>query len=357
MIFSSFLMLVWICSGSASTLPHHIECTVVNLEYVNCTWDGNGTMVENYTFLSSYKNPAVGVECSSYQYVRAVRIGCVVPYSEKDLQRFEEFYTWLYTDINNMTKREYKSLLKRVKLNAPYNMTVLLKDPELWIYWNNTSNIKPQCQEREVRYRINGNKWSIYSSRMENSFNVPFPNAQSLYEFQVRVRMSSTCGESELWSEWSESVFWGSKKINDTDTGQQTSAALMVLCTVGAAVVLIMLTCLLIHSERIRVILIPVVPGPKNLKDLIDSYNGNVENWLHISKELQDGFKPNFSERPCTVREFKTETHSESESDDCLSVHTAVSSDYQSMQSYSSTSTLPSHSHSPSTETTPLNGM
>lgn len=31
------------------------------------------------------------------------------------------------------------------------------------------------------------------------------------------------------------------------------------------------------YFSRIRVILVPVVPGPKNLKDLIDSYNGNVE--------------------------------------------------------------------------------
>lgn len=57
----------------------------------------------------------------------------------------------------------------------------------------------------------------IYSRTMGNTFNVPFPNARSLYEFQVRVRMSSTCGQSDLWSEWSEPVFWGSmKKINDT---------------------------------------------------------------------------------------------------------------------------------------------
>lgn len=57
------------------------------------------------------------------------------------------------------------------------------------------------------------------SRSMKNSFTVPFPNTQSLYEFQVRVRMSSTCGQSELWSEWSEPVFWGSMKKNN-DTGE-----------------------------------------------------------------------------------------------------------------------------------------
>ncbi|KAB5543174.1 hypothetical protein PHYPO_G00076160 [Pangasianodon hypophthalmus] len=357
MFLSSFLTFVWICSGSASS-PHQIECMVVNLEYVSCTWDGDGTVAENYTFKSSYNNPDAPAECSSYQYVREVRVGCVVPYSEKKLQRFDEFHAWLYRDNITLAKQEYKNLLSRVKLNAPNNVSLLLRDPELWIYWNITSNAKSQCQERELRYRINGNKWSTYGTSMENAFNVPFPNAQSLYEFQVRVRIASTCGLSELWSEWSEPVFWGTtKKINDTETGRQTSAGLMVLCTVGAAVVLIVLACLLIHSERLRVILVPVVPSPKNLGDLIESYNGNVEKWLHISKELQDGFKPNFSERPCTVREFRTESNSESDSDDCLSVHTAVSSDYQSMQSYSSTSTLPSPSETPSTETTPLNGL
>ncbi|XP_017344276.1 interleukin 2 receptor, gamma a isoform X2 [Ictalurus punctatus] len=451
MFLSSFLSFVWISSGSASTLPHQIECMVVNVEYVICTWDKDGTLAENYTFMSSYKNPDDPAECSSYQYSREVRVGCVVPYSEKELQRFKDFYAWLYRDNNiiakqeykslinreiectvvnleymictwdkddedrtlaenytfkssykksddpaecssyqysrevrvgcvvpysekdlqrfdhfyawlyrdnNIAKQEYKSLINRVKLNAPNNVSLLLSETELWIYWNVTSNAKDQCQEREVRYRINSNNWIIYSRTMGNTFNVPFPNARSLYEFQVRVRMSSTCGQSDLWSEWSEPVFWGSmKKINDTETRQQMPVGLMVLCTVGAAVVLIMLTCLLIHSERLRVILVPVVPSPKNLRDLIDSYDGNVEKWLHISKELQDGFKPNFSERPCIVREFRTETHSESESDDCLSVHTAVSSDYQSMQSYSSTSTLRSPTETPSTETTPLNGL
>ncbi|XP_017344275.1 interleukin 2 receptor, gamma a isoform X1 [Ictalurus punctatus] len=508
MFLSSFLSFVWISSGSASTLPHQIECMVVNVEYVICTWDKDGTLAENYTFMSSYKNPDDPAECSSYQYSREVRVGCVVPYSEKELQRFKDFYAWLYRDNNIIAKQEYKSLINReiectvvnleymictwdkddedrtlaenytfkssykksddpaecssyqysrevrvgcvvpysekdlqrfdhfyawlyrdnniakqeykslinrgnthtlyffsphkphpfhtrtswsykissprlckgnavkhfinhlfffslslsvslsVKLNAPNNVSLLLSETELWIYWNVTSNAKDQCQEREVRYRINSNNWIIYSRTMGNTFNVPFPNARSLYEFQVRVRMSSTCGQSDLWSEWSEPVFWGSmKKINDTETRQQMPVGLMVLCTVGAAVVLIMLTCLLIHSERLRVILVPVVPSPKNLRDLIDSYDGNVEKWLHISKELQDGFKPNFSERPCIVREFRTETHSESESDDCLSVHTAVSSDYQSMQSYSSTSTLRSPTETPSTETTPLNGL
>lgn len=38
-----------------------------------------------------------------------------------------------------------------------------------------------------------------------------------------------------------------------------------------------LLQILCFYFSRIRVILVPVVPGPKNIKDLIDSYNGNVE--------------------------------------------------------------------------------
>ncbi|XP_060765625.1 interleukin 2 receptor, gamma a [Neoarius graeffei] len=328
MVFSAFLFSLWMLSGSAAELQLQIECTVMNLEYLNCTWDGDRTLVENITFKSSYGQPDAPSECSSYQYAGAVRVGCVVPYDELKIQRFSKFYAWIYRNNIVIAKQEYKTLLNRVKLDAPYNVSVFLRDPELWIYWNITNHAKLSCQEREVRYRVNSNKWITNSNCVENAFNVPFPNAQRQYEFQMRVRISSTCGQSEMWSEWSEPVFWGPmKEINDTETRQQTPAGLMVLCTVGAAVVLIMLTCLLIHSERLRVILVPVVPSPKNLKDLIDNCDGNVEDWLHISKELQDGFKPNFSERPCAVREFRTEAHSESESDDCLSVHTSVSSD------------------------------
>ncbi|KAI5614357.1 interleukin 2 receptor, gamma a precursor [Silurus asotus] len=369
MFFSGFLVLVWICRGSASTLPHQIECTVVNLEYITCRWDANRTLVENYIFRSSFKKPVNSSECSSYQYEGAVRVGCVVPYSEKQLQRFDSFFTSLYTNQNTIiTSQEYGALLKRDKLAPnviPDSFKVLNKLATCLNNWMHVQELSYRSSE-EVSFKkpVNSSECSSYqyegavNSGIENKFTVPFPNTQTQYEFQVRVRMSSVCGESELWSEWSEPVFWGSmKEINDTESIQTMSAGLMVFCTIGAAVLLIILTCLLIHSERLRVILVPVVPSPKNLGDLIDSYGGNVEKWLHISKELQDGFKPNFSERPCTVREFRTETHSESESDDSLSVHTAVSSDYQSMKSFSSTSTLPSHPDSPCTETTPLSGL
>ncbi|KAF5879997.1 cytokine receptor common subunit gamma-like, partial [Clarias magur] len=250
MFFSVFLTLLWICSASAS--PDQIECMVVNLEYINCTWNGNGTLSENLSFKSSYKSSdsPQTVECASYLYVGALRVGCVVPYSEEKLMRFEDFFAWLYRDDIIIAKQEYKPLKSRVKLYPPKNVSLLLRDPELWIYWNISSNIKFTCQDREVRYRINSKQWNDQGRIMENGFNVPFPNAQRLYEFQVRVRMSSNCGQSELWSDWSEPVFWGSmKKLNDTEPRPQTSTGLMVLYTIGAAVVLIMLTCLLIHSE------------------------------------------------------------------------------------------------------------
>ncbi|XP_062869880.1 interleukin 2 receptor, gamma a [Trichomycterus rosablanca] len=324
-----------------------IRCIVVNLEYVNCTWNNDGVPQENFTFYSSYIKKTDREKCSSYQVLRGVRVGCVVPYSESKLLRFETLHAWLYRDNDSVVAQHERTLINMVKLNPPCNPWVELTDPELWFHWNSCSKAKPRCQEQQVRHRIDQNNWKV-----RGSYSVPFPSSRGTYEFQVRVRMSSTCGESELWSDWSESVFWSSETArNNTafdvfcvsvETSGGMSPPLIVLMSFSAGVVLIILTCLLVHSERLRVILVPVVPSPKNVGELIYSYDGNVEKWLHISKELQDGFRSNFSERPCSVREFRTE-QSQSEAEDLLPPHTAVSYDYQHMQSCScSPATSPS---------------
>ncbi|XP_036450177.1 interleukin 2 receptor, gamma a isoform X2 [Colossoma macropomum] len=343
MILPIFLALLWTCPGSASKFNTNIKCVVINLEYVNCTWDEDGLPQENYTFRSRYE---VGneAECPTYLKVNDLNVGCRVSYSEEKLNRFDVLHAQLYSANGSVVAEHRRNLIDMVKLDPPYDLKVEIKDPELWLYWKSSSKTKLTCKRSQVRYKINHKDWQLQSESPErNSFTLPFPSAQSRYEFQVRVRMSDVCGNSEIWSAWSESVYWGSMKdVNDTETRSGSSAALMVLYTAGAAVVLIILSCLLVHSERLRVILVPVVPNAgKNFAELLDNYDGNVENWLSISKELQDGFKPNFTERTCPVREYRLVSQSSSDSDNSLSSLTDVSTDYQPMHSYSSASTLP----------------
>ncbi|KAL6472076.1 hypothetical protein MHYP_G00182640 [Metynnis hypsauchen] len=343
MFFTILLALLWMCPGSASKFNTNIKCVVINLEYVNCTWDEDGLPQENYTLRSRYDS-GPETECQTYLKVNDVNVGCRVSYSEEKLNRFSPLHARLYSANGSVVAEHHRNLINMVKLDPPYNLTVEMKNPELYLYWNSSNRTKAMCKTSQVRYKINHKNWQLQSESTErNSFSLPFPSAQSRYEFQVRVKMSDTCGKSDIWSAWSESVCWGSvKNVNNTETSSSSSAALMVLYTAGAAVVLVILSCLLVHSERLRVILVPVVPNPgKNFADLIDNYGGNVENWLSISKELQDGFKPNFTERTCPVREYRLVSQSSSDSDSSLSSLTDVSTDYQPMHSYSSASTLP----------------
>uniref|UniRef100_A0A8B9JBP1 Interleukin 2 receptor, gamma a n=1 Tax=Astyanax mexicanus TaxID=7994 RepID=A0A8B9JBP1_ASTMX len=309
-----------------------VKCMIIDLEYVNCTWGEDSIPQESYTFKSRS-------ECSAYLKVNGVNVGCVFSYKEKEAERFRTLFTELYTVNGDLVKKDEHSLINEVKLNPAFNLTVEMKNPELWLYWNISSRAKPHCVESQVQYSLDDKDW-INSGR--NSFNVPFPNTRSVYQFQVRIRMSKNCGLSEMWSDWSKPVCWKSLR-NDTDNEPRSSSSvtLMVLYTVGAVVILLTLSCLLIHSERLRVILVPVVPNAgKNFAELIENYGGNVEKWINISKELQDGFKPNFTERTCPVREYQQVPQSSSSSESSLSGLTDVSIDYQPMHSYSSASTV-----------------
>lgn len=205
-------------------------------------------------------------ECPRYLSENHTRVGCIQPYTNRD-NRFFSFYTklqlwpikehdlkskgrWPWQEPADIQKGDV--VLGRmsisfppVKLNPPFNLTVKVgPDSNLWYYWNQTD----PCEENEVRYRINNREWdvsqrgdhlsqitrcllishlgcppqnSIISSR---SCCINLPSNTSLYELQVRGRMSADCGQSVFWSDWSKPVLWGSN--NSTVKTGKTSAAL-----------------------------------------------------------------------------------------------------------------------------------
>ncbi len=69
-----------------------------------------------------------------------------------------------------------------------------------------------------------------------------------------------------------------------------------------------------------------------------------MQKWLSMPKDLENGFKPNFTERACPVREYRIVSQSSTDSESILSNPTELSSDYQCMDSYSSASTIPGSS-------------
>ncbi|KAK7120676.1 hypothetical protein R3I94_020610 [Phoxinus phoxinus] len=325
---------------SASSEPK-INCLIINLDYVNCTWSELG-LGYNYSFKSRFSHDRL-LDCSTYHKINSVNVGCMFPYNKTQTQRFNRLNTYLYSNNGILVTNQSHYLKEYVKLNPPSNLSVVeRKDAELWMYWNVTDD--NSCIESEVRHRTNNKDWKSTSPGSRNSFILPFPSKKR-YEFQVRARISSNCGQSKFWSDWSESVYWGSLKTNDTESLSPVSVTTLVVYTVGATIILVILSCLLVQSERLRIILIPVVPNAgRNISKYLASFfdnDGNIEKWLSMPKDLENGFKPNFTERACPVREYRMVSQSSSDSESILSNPTNLSSDYQCMHSYSSASTIP----------------
>ncbi|KAI1902835.1 hypothetical protein AGOR_G00020260 [Albula goreensis] len=285
-----------------SSLPN-VSCTIINLEYIDCTWKDHGIPKFNYSFSSSLQNRAP-LECPDYLLEENQPVGCRLPYEKGN--KFQTLSTILFSASNHLNKTQEIKLQDRVKLHPPQNLSVQLpSSSELWLYWN--VSVKFECLQYEVSYkRDTDSDWITHPSE-GLSFSLPFPSQSNVYTFRVRSRVQQACHESS-WSDWSTPLLWGPVKqrnyTEETKPKRSTEWRVLVPVVIGCIVV-VMLICLLVQNERLRVILIPIVPNPsKPLEELLYTYNGNVEDWLHISKEFVEGFKPNFSEPSCPVREY-----------------------------------------------------
>uniref|UniRef100_A0A8C6TQ91 Fibronectin type-III domain-containing protein n=1 Tax=Neogobius melanostomus TaxID=47308 RepID=A0A8C6TQ91_9GOBI len=171
-----------------------------------------------------------------------------------------------------------------IKLYPPTNLTVQYRpDSHLWFEWR---QIFTHCVESEVRYRVNDEDWeSTVASSQEYCINLP--SNSSLYELQVRSRVSYSCGQSEEWSDWSQPVLWGNRNLARAPLPDSPMVWHVVLYCVGGATLLLLLV-MLLHNES--------------------------------SKGLKEVFKTNHLERTCSVREYCPVSTSDSESSDSSSI-------------------------------------
>ncbi|XP_059207273.1 cytokine receptor common subunit gamma-like [Centropristis striata] len=284
--------------------PPDVDCLVIHLKYVHCSWNKQGTPEVNYTFFAGFSGQPVS-ECPTYLSENNTNTGCNHPHGDR-LNKFSAFYTKLVH--GNQSRQQEHKLKDKVKLNPPTNLTVHYgSDSNLWFSWEQDFS---SCVKSEVRYRINKKKWAPISQIRPGvkTYCINLPSDSSLYEMQVRSKFDFSCGDSIYWSDWTSPVSWGSN--NSTETNQKDSSMSVwttVLYVLGAFL-LILLVMLLLHHERIRIIFIPVVPKPSKNFD-------NVEVWPKLHKGLKESI--NYNERPCTVREYCHVPQSDSDSSDC----------------------------------------
>uniref|UniRef100_A0A3Q1EJ60 Cytokine receptor-like factor 2-like D1 domain-containing protein n=1 Tax=Acanthochromis polyacanthus TaxID=80966 RepID=A0A3Q1EJ60_9TELE len=165
----------------------YVDCLVVHLQHVHCSWNQKRAPEVNYTF-SSWFHHEKEKECATYLSENGVITGCYQPYQET--KRFNSFYT------------------KLVHGNKTFLKTHELKNKG-----------------------ING----------VQSYCINLPSSSSRYELQVRSRVDDTCGQSIFWSDWSEPVVWGS----NSHTGKSVSFKYVV-----GTLTLILLVIILLHHER-----------------------------------------------------------------------------------------------------------
>ncbi|KAJ7996363.1 hypothetical protein DPEC_G00236320 [Dallia pectoralis] len=336
-----WLFLLISLQGYKASVTHNVTCMVINLDYVNCSWSEQGSPDMNSTFFHNKFNTQINhmEECSAYQFESDYVVGCRLDYEKAD--RFRTLITKLV--FQNKTYEQKHDLKDRVKLYPPANLSLeMIKNTQLNLYWNNSKNT--HCIESEVRFRINTNDWKSLRPRQEQMYSVPFPSNSNTYEFHVRARTNTDCGQSKFWSEWSQIILWDSIKGNNNTVVSGSSMPLWkpMLSIVGF-LILLMLACMLVYGERerLRFILLPIVPNPgKNLKDLLDCENHM--GFPYISKHIC--FQPNFTERACSVSEYKLvpQAGSISGSESNLSNPTDQSDCLST--SFSSASTLPATS-------------
>ncbi|XP_048883474.1 cytokine receptor common subunit gamma-like isoform X2 [Brienomyrus brachyistius] len=262
-----------------TTGMHSVEmsCLVINLEHTDCTWKQHFHLQLNYTFQSRLGSRWPFHDCPQYLHQGGYNVGCRLPYERAD--RFFSLHTRL-SDDNNVTKEQTIEMKKRVKLNPPLNLSMVVNSTnlELWLYWNTST--KSTCTESEVRYRKEGDQWhSVSTSMSATSYSLPQISLKHRYELQVRIRVPNACGQSMFWSDWSVPMFWGNTTVT-TPVPWKAVYSFIAVVVLGILMVLIYIT----QGERIRIIFVPAVPNPdKNLEDLFKTCNGNVEYFISTS--------------------------------------------------------------------------
>ncbi|XP_058654341.1 interleukin 2 receptor, gamma b [Onychostoma macrolepis] len=274
-----------------STVDLSVQCKIINLEYVECFWHPNISTM-NYTFSSAFlHNPTQ--DCPEYIMEHSYTVGCRIPLKDPGL-KFNKFYTNVSTERNHTFSKEFDSLHRTVQLNPPYNLSVVWneQDGTLSLQWNSSSPLQKTCVVYMVR-NLKDTRQFVNVTR--TSYSLSHVSQNMPYVFQVRSTVADACGGSDLWSDWSTPVESGNG-ISREGRWQGFYGVLSVL--------LLFLLGLLCYCERKKIILLTVVPDPsKNLQDLFHKHDGNVESWVHISRELKEAFEPDYTETSCDVCE------------------------------------------------------
>uniref|UniRef100_A0A663MJG1 Fibronectin type-III domain-containing protein n=1 Tax=Athene cunicularia TaxID=194338 RepID=A0A663MJG1_ATHCN len=307
-----------------------VECVLFNEEYMTCMWGSRETLTANYSLYYWYENRSPVVECKHYLQDQGVSIGCY--FNQSEIIQFQPFRVLINASLGSRTLKflsKPMELQDLVKPEAPVNLTIRnMSSNQLQLTWTSPYP-KAQCLEHAVKYK--SNKDTNWMHQVKGDiFSFPSVDYEKYYTFYVRSKINSYCGRTQLWSEWSVPVVWGS---NSTSKGSSTGSPSScgdsmgsmspqlfpgtaeeqlhwfwihtVLIPIASCLLLLVLVVLLVRMERVWVILMPRIPNPsKNFDELFITHNGNFQEWAGVPKDVVESFRPNYSENICYVSEL-----------------------------------------------------
>uniref|UniRef100_A0A8C0BY71 Fibronectin type-III domain-containing protein n=1 Tax=Buteo japonicus TaxID=224669 RepID=A0A8C0BY71_9AVES len=294
------------CSGRRG--QRRVECVVFNEEYMTCMWGSRETLMANYSLYYWYENRSPVVECKHYLQDRGISVGC--HFNQSEIIQFEPFHVLVNASLGGKTLEipsKRMELQDLVKPEAPVNLTIRnMSNNQLQLTWTSLYP-RPQCLEHAIKYKSNKDtSWTEHQVKGD-VFSFPSVDYEKYYTFYVRSKINSYCGTTQLWSEWSVPVVWGS---NSTSKGTAEEPLHWfwihtVLIPIVSCLLLLVLVVLLVRMERVWVILMPRIPNPsKNFDDLFITHKGNFQEWAGVPKDVMESFKPNYSENICYVSEL-----------------------------------------------------
>ncbi|XP_042336512.1 cytokine receptor common subunit gamma isoform X2 [Sceloporus undulatus] len=276
--------------------PNKVECIVFNDENLTCNWSSEEKPTANYSMYYWYEDEKPTIEeCTHYLQRDGVNIECRV----NVIDLYTCFHVYLNASHNRTRSTAPMLLMHRVQPGPPFNFTVQsLANNQLLLGWKSPYK-SYWCLEHEVKYRSNKDKdWTKQKTTGMN-FSVASVDPDKFYTFYVRSKIRETCGNTDLWSDPAGPIHWGK------ETAASMELWVQFLICVGSVCLLTLLVVTLLHMERVRLVLMPVIPNPsKKFEELFTAYHGNFSEWVGVSKDAMESFKPNYRESICRVSEL-----------------------------------------------------
>ncbi|XP_052669850.1 cytokine receptor common subunit gamma isoform X2 [Harpia harpyja] len=199
-----------------------VECVLFNEEYMTCMWGSRETLTANYSLYYWYENRSPVVECKHYLQDGGVSVGC--HFNQSEIIQFQPFHVLVNASLGGRTLEipsKRMELQDLVKPEAPVNLTIRnMSNNQLQLTWTSPYP-KAQCLEHAIKYKSNKDtSWTEHQVKGD-VFSFPSVDYEKYYTFYVRSKINSYCGTTQLWSEWSVPVVWGS---NSTSKGCGSSS-------------------------------------------------------------------------------------------------------------------------------------